>query len=204
MSSLAKNFRFFFALLLLSVMMSAFTPRLAHAATASPPADPCTETGENSVNGNIQKAAAATAKKKIAAAGQIRGMFGAIDVKAQYCWGQIKQLYESIGSLQSMKNFNPFSAIATAILTQIGSQILNMLNNLCSTALKTIKSFKSFLLSQINNMCIPLPDLSLGLGGIAGLSFANAPPCGPGSVPLLQFEYGADKPGSTYDYRKFK
>jgi len=191
-------------LAMLVFVMAASLAHMAHAATPTP--DLCDDTSKNGYNAQIQQIQGNVGYKELNAASQIRGMFGAIDVKAQYCWSQLKTLYESIGSLNSLKGFNPFKLIAAAIISQVGSQILSMVNSLCTAALSTVQSFKSFLLSQLNSMCIPLPDVGLGLGGIAGLSFANAPPCGPGSVPLFQFQYG-QTPGMSpgyYNYRQFR
>ena len=145
---------------------------------------------------NMQAQSSQRGQKMTNAALQLQGMFGAIDVKAQYCWPKIKALFDSIGQLSSLRS-NPFQAIVNVIMGQIASQILALINNACSAALSTIQSFKNFLLSQMNHLCIPLPDLNLGLGGIAGLSFSNAPACGPGSIPAFQFQYGPPTGYST-------
>lgn len=198
MSQIRTISRSFFAVAALVMLLVVGMPGKAHAVGSV--LDHCDST--STFNTAVQSAMGNVGYTKTNAATQLLGMFGAIDVKAQYCWSQIQSLFESIGSLAST-SMNPFAMIVSAIINAVASQILTLISNACSAVLSTITSFKSFLLSQLNHMCIPLPDLSLGLGHIAGLSFSNAAPC-TGGVPLFNFGYTSPGGVGPYSYQRFR
>jgi len=198
MKKINKISRSFLAL----VGLLAFFAISTHEAHAQNPVGVLPDCRNSQLNNDIQSAMGNVGYLKTNAAVQTLGMFGAIDVKAQYCWSQIQSIFESIASL-SDSSLNPFAVIVDIIVKQIASQILQYITNACSAALATLNSFKTFVLSQLNHMCIPLPNLSLGLGNIAGLSFSNAQPC-TNSVPLFNFGYNGMPGYPTTNVTKFK
>ena len=174
--------------LLLLFMMGA--PLCANAATA--PTDPCNNTSGNpsALDTAVQTNAARIGMQKMQANNQALALFGAIDVKLQACWSQIQATFSALGNLS-----DPLAIIWGVI----ASQILNMINQLCSMVLADIKDLEKVALSQFNRICLPLPHFGLGPLGtlnLQGVTCNGVSPLSPsGSLPVTALP--------IYDPRKF-
>lgn len=126
------------------------------------------ECADGNINKAFQSSFAQAGQAQIEASNNILGMFGAVDLKAQYCWSNIQNMLSFAGSIG-----DPFKLIWSAV----SSQITNLLNQVCSQAMSAVSQLKSFLMSQLNRLCIPMPNLGLSIGGLGNLGLKNAPSC---------------------------
>jgi hypothetical protein len=116
-----------------------------------------------------------TALQKAQAEKQVMSSMGYIDAYAAYCFGPLVAVYDWVTGLGSGNPFNPYTFILGILISQVANLVVTVLSAVCQYVLNDLRQLSSFLLSQLNRLCIPLPNLNLGLGG--GLGLKNVPPC---------------------------
>jgi len=118
----------------------------------------------------FQTSHAGVAQYKVQAVNEALSLHQAIDTKLAHCWTQIEAIFLTLGSLSDP------SHLMYAIISAI---ILPLIDQACALTLSVLQQMKSFVLSQLNLFCVPLP--AFGLGGIS-LNL-HGPPCH--GTPLL-------------------
>ncbi len=148
-----KGLPLIFGLLLL-LLMAGF-PAVSHAAATDD--DPCAA-GENSpVDQAVRSLSAKVAQDITRAELKLLQTWGAIDVRKNQCFDQLKGFFQALLDLRWDLN------IFEMLMNRIQDVVIQILNNLCSQVLGTLKDLEDSLVSQFNRLCIPLPDLSLNL-----------------------------------------
>jgi hypothetical protein len=100
-----------------------------------------------------------------------RALFAPVDRKIQMCFDQVQAIFQAIGFHGS-----PLALLTTAAMMII----LNLVQQVCSAVLTDLNQIKTFVLSQVNRLCLPLPNFGLGLGGL------NLKPVTCNGISLLQ------------------
>ncbi|MFY9288031.1 MAG: hypothetical protein WAO98_05970 [Alphaproteobacteria bacterium] len=116
-------------------------------------ANPTDECADGAMNDRFRQSFASVGQAKLQAQNAAMALFGAIDLKVQTCFDKIKGMFTILGSLS-----DPLALIWSLI----AGQILALVNELCSSVLNTLSQLKSFVMSQFNRLCLPLPDFGLG------------------------------------------
>lgn len=108
----------------------------------------------------------------------------AIDLAATYCIKRFLDFFDTIDSLGS-------GSIAHMLAGVIEGQIVQLLNGACNAGLSVLNQLKTFALSQLNRLCLPLPmggfDLNPNLGLVG-------PPCN--GTQLLNVQETQPSPGN--------
>ncbi len=172
-----------------SLLMAFFALALPSVARAD---DPSTDTlqdqcEDGQVNQALQSAFGHAGQAMIRNNNSTLDMFGAIDVRVQSCLDKIRQAFQVITMLS-----DPLALIAAVVL----SQVLQMIEQLCQTVLSDVTSLRDFALSQLNRICIPIPNFGLGGGG--GLNLPKAPECN-GIAPLQMLASPTLRRAPTYN-----
>jgi hypothetical protein len=167
------------------------------------PPDPC-DPG-NGGNEALQEALANTGNMRSQAALQLSASIQTIDIQAAYCLSKIQDMFGALTSTLAGLSFNPFNVLLNIVVSQVTSAIITMIASVCQAAIGTISSVANAALSIVNSICIPIPQLNLGLNGLSALQINGMKPC-TGGIPLGNLiGSGRYSPAAipTYDYRSF-
>lgn len=162
MNSSPWHTRFVLALGLFVALAAFCVPHAAYADVT----DECGD--DNQTDKALQAQSAETAQEIMVVSDYVIKTFGAIDITAQHCLDRLMDFYNTLMDLD-LNVIDPIKLAVRIIFRTIVDQFLNAL---CSKILSTVQSLQNFLLSQLNRLCIPLPNLTISLGEMR--SFNNA------------------------------
>ncbi len=146
----------FISLAIFAFLFLCAMPSIARAQSAQ---DAC---ADGQVNQGLQSTLAQAGQQKIQAMRGIQGQYGTLDIKAQYCWTQIQTAFTALGAMSG----GPLGAVAWAAVQGI---VNNLINQVCQMVMQSINQLKQFLVSQLNHICLPMPNLNMGSGGMMGM-----------------------------------
>ncbi len=152
MLSARKIFKPMLVLAALIALLSFVMPGQAWA--LSVPTDTC---ADNVANQALATRYAQVGQAKIYAGNAISDLVGRLNNQASACIQNMFKIFSNIGALSDPLNL---------LWKAVAQQIIADMTKLCQTVLSDISQLKNMLMSQLNQFCIPIPNLGLGLNAI--------------------------------------
>lgn len=150
-------------------------PNVAHAVVQ----DECQD--GNEIDEAVKSASAQVGKSLATAINNVVANYGSIDIEETHCLKRLKTFYDALLSLR-IGVLDPFSFIMDLVI----KQVFQILEQICNQVVQMIGSFKDYVLSQVNRICIPVPHLGVN---ITTPQFKN-PSCQ--GVPVFSFSPAPD------------
>ncbi|MER2520774.1 MAG: hypothetical protein ABTQ34_08835 [Bdellovibrionales bacterium] len=168
---------------LLLLFLSAGLPSISYAAGE----DPC-EAGENSpVDKAVRTLSAEVAKEMMILSTDVLLAWGAIDIKKDQCFDKLKLFFDAIMNIGI--SFNPFDFFVSILK----DMIVEFINEACNYAVGSLDAMKDSILSQLNRMCIPFPNLGINLGDMPKFDYQECSGFAPISVTTAPNQRTWDK-----------
>jgi hypothetical protein len=168
------------------VLCAIILPGKVQAAAVAPPTsvqDDC-QAGNNPVDTTVQNNLAATGQSMVQAKQGIIGSYGISSILNSCKFTSISGLFSTLSTMSVMSS--PFAAIANIIIQQIIGQVTKMISQVCQALVNDVKTLvQNALNSALGGICIPLPNLGLGIK-VLKVQPTMAPPCGSNSISVLQ------------------
>jgi hypothetical protein len=185
MRNTCKLSRTFLVLAALLTLLACGMPGKAWALQG--PQDPC---ADGTVNQALATKFAQTGQAKIYAANALGDLAGRLNNQASACIQNIIKIFSNIGALSDPLNL---------LWKFVAQQIIADMAKVCQVVLSDINQLKKFLTSQLNQFCIPIPNLGIGLNSI---KLTAAKPCT--GIPLMSLIQGPPNAAlPIYNYRGF-
>lgn len=141
-------------------------------------ADVTDECADNKFDQALRDQSAATAHEIWTLSNYVINTFGAIDISAQHCLDRLTDFYNKMMELE-LGVLDPLQYIVGQVFRKF---VQDFLIKMCDKVLSTVESLKTFVLSQLNKLCMPIPNLSISLPQMSSLGNAE---CSSGSIPVL-------------------
>lgn len=135
---------------------------------------------DNEIDAAVTSMSAQVAKRLAIATNNVISQYGTIDISEAHCLKRLKTFYDALLALR-IGNLDPFAFLMDMVI----KQVVSILEQLCNQIVQQVGNLKDYVLSQINRICIPVPNLSANLtlpqyrnascDGVPAFSFTPAP-----------------------------